>query len=268
MNINEQKRAKQGVHFDKKAEKKAMALTERQNEILKRLKENKSVGVSALAKELYVSEATIRRDLAEMKSMGLVERSHGGALLPENAEEISIFFRMEKNASEKERAATKALPHIPPFKSVFIDSSSTALALAERLDLAFKTVVTNNLQTAIQLSKKPNLNLILLGGNVHFNTNSATGSWTARQLEDFAFDLMISSCAAVIGNEVFERSLDQKEIKRAAFKRCKQRVLLIDHTKFSAHGTYRLTSLSEYDFVATDAPPPSDIDFSGVKLIY
>jgi len=245
-----------------------MSLTERQNEILKRLKENKSAGVNELAKELYVSEATIRRDLAEMKSMGLVERSHGGALLPENAEEISIFFRMEKNANEKERAATKALPHIPSFKSVFIDSSSTALALAERLDLSFKTVVTNNLQTAIQLSKKPNLNLILLGGNVHFNTNSATGSWTARQLEDFAFDLMISSCAAVIGNDVFERSLDQKEIKRAAFMRCKQKILLVDHTKFTAHGTYRLAALSDYDLVVTDAPPPENTDVGSVKMIY
>ena len=245
-----------------------MALTERQNEILKRLKEHKTAVVSVLAKELYVSEATIRRDLAEMKSMGLVERSHGGALLPENAEEISIFFRMEKNANEKERAATKALPYIPSFKSLFIDSSSTALALAERLDLNFKTVVTNNLQTAIQLSKKPNLNLILLGGNVHFNTNSATGSWTARQLEDFAFDLMISSCAAVIGDSSFERSLDQKEIKRAAFQRCKQKVLLVDHTKFTAHGTYRLAALSDYDLVVTDAPPPTDTDASNVKWIY
>jgi DeoR/GlpR family transcriptional regulator of sugar metabolism len=245
-----------------------MAMNERQHAILAFLKENKSADVAKLAKKLFVSEATIRRDLAEMKSMGLIERSHGGALLPENAEEISIFFRMEKNASEKERAATKALPYIPSFKSVFIDSSSTALALAERIDLSFKTVVTNNLQTAIQLSKKPNLNLILLGGNVHFNTNSATGSWTARQLEDFAFDLMISSCAAIIGNEAYERSLDQKEIKRAAFLRCKKRILLIDHTKFSAHGTYRLAALSEYDLVATDAPPPADIDFNGVRLIY
>ncbi|MBQ7831889.1 MAG: DeoR/GlpR transcriptional regulator [Clostridia bacterium] len=245
-----------------------MALTERQNEILKRLKENKKAVVSELAQELYVSEATIRRDLAEMKSMGLIERSHGGALLPENAEEISIFFRMEKNASEKERAATKAIFHIPPFKSVFIDSSSTALALAERIDLNFKTVVTNNLQTAIQLSKKPNINLILLGGNVHFNTNSATGSWTARQLEDFSFDLMISSCAAVIGNDVFERSLEQKEIKRAAFNRCKKRILLIDHTKFSAHGTYRLSSLSEYDLIVTDVEPPMSLEVGDAKLVY
>ena len=62
-----------------------MALTERQNEILKRLKENKTAGVNELAEELYVSEATIRRDLNEMKNMGLIERSHGGAILPENA---------------------------------------------------------------------------------------------------------------------------------------------------------------------------------------
>ena len=245
-----------------------MALTERQNEILRKLKEDKSAAVSVLAKDLYVSEATIRRDLAEMKSMGLIERSHGGALLPENSEEISIFFRMEKNASEKERAATKALPHLPTFKSVFIDSSSTALALAERIDLSYKTVVTNNLQTAIQLSKKPNINLILLGGNVHFNTNSATGSWTARQLADFSLDLMISSCAAIIGSEVFERSLEQKEIKRAAFKRCQKRILLIDHTKFSASGTYRLSALSEYDLVVTDTAPPYELEVGNTKLVY
>lgn len=245
-----------------------MALTERQNEILRWLKENKTAGVNELAKELFVSEATIRRDLAEMKNMGLIERSHGGAILPENAEEVSIFFRMEKNASEKERAVTKALPHIPTFKSVFIDSSSTALALVERLDMNYKTVVTNSLPTALQLSKKPNVNLIMLGGNVQFNTNSTTGGWTARQLEDFSFDLMISSCAAVIGNSTYERSLDQKEIKRAAFKHCAKKILIIDHTKFNAHGTYRLTELSDYDLVATDAPPPDGLDRNAIKFIY
>ncbi len=245
-----------------------MSLSERQNEILRRLKEQKSAGVKKLARELFVSEATIRRDLAEMKSMGLVERSHGGALLPENAEEISIFFRMERNAGEKERAATKALPYIPPFKSVFVDSSSTALALAERIDLSFKTAVTQNLQTAIQLSKKPNINLIMLGGNVQFNTISTTGSWTARQLADFSFDLMISSCSSVLGNDVYERSLEQKEIKRVALERCKYRILLLDHTKFGAHGTYKVSSLSEYDVVVTDAPPPRELDTGKAKFVY
>ena len=244
-----------------------MALNERQNGILAILKESKRADVAKLAKALFVSEATIRRDLAEMKSMGLIERSHGGALLPENAEEISIFFRMEKNAREKEKAATKALPHIPYFKSVFIDSSSTALALAERMDLNHKTVVTNNLQTAIQLSKKPNINLILLGGNVAYNTISATGSWTTRQLNDFSFDLMLSSCAAVIDGAAFERSLDQKELKRMAFKKSKFRVLVIDHTKFGAHGTYRMADLNEYDFVVSDIIPDGIDNLENVKFV-
>ena len=134
-----------------------MALNERQDGILGIIKEQKRVTVEELASIFFVSEATIRRDLTEMKAMGLVERSHGGAFLPENSEEVSLFYRMERNAGEKERAATKALPHIPPFKSVFIDSSSTALALAEKMDFSYKTVVTNNLQTAIQLSKRPNV---------------------------------------------------------------------------------------------------------------
>ncbi len=245
-----------------------MALNERQNEILRLLKEQKKVNVNKLAKLFYVSEATIRRDLAEMNGMGLVERSHGGAILPENSEEISIFFRMEKNATEKERAATKALPHIPPFKSVFIDSSSTALALAERMDFSYKTVVTNNLQTATQLSKKPNVTLIMLGGIVQYNTISATGSWTARQLDDFKFDLMISSCAAVLDGNAYERSIDQKEIKRAAFERSEKRVLLIDHTKFGAHGAYRWNALEAYDLVATDSPPPYELDGRDIKFIY
>ena len=174
---------------------------------------------------------------------------------------------MEKNAREKEKAATKALPHIPYFKSVFIDSSSTALALAERMDLNHKTVVTNNLQTAIQLSKKPNINLILLGGNVAYNTISATGSWTTRQLSDFSFDLMLSSCASVQDGGAYERSLDQKELKRMAFKRSKVRVLVIDHTKFGAHGTYRLADLDEYNFVVTDAIPDGINGLENVKFL-
>lgn len=245
-----------------------MALNERQNEILRLLKEQKKVSVTRLAKLFYVSEATVRRDLSEMNAMGLVERSHGGAILPENSEEISIFFRMEKNANEKEKVATKALPHIPPFKSVFIDSSSTTLALAERMDFNFKTVVTNNLQTAIQLSKKTNVTLIMLGGTVQYNTISATGSWTARQLDDFRFDLMISSCAAVLDGNSYERSLDQKEIKRAAFERSQKRMLLIDHTKFGAHGAYRLTGLESYDLVVTDAPPPKELEGKDIKFIF
>lgn len=229
-----------------------MTLNERHNRIMEMLKENKTVNVKALSGMLFVSEATVRRDLSEMQKLGLIERSHGGAILPDNADEVSIFVRMNKNSKEKERAATNALAIIPKFRSVFIDSSSTALALAERMDLSYKTVVTNNLETAMRLSKKENVNLIILGGSVQYNTVSATGSFTARQVEEFSFDLMIASCAAVNGEEVFERSFEQKEIKSAAMRRSKTKMLIFDSTKYGEYGAYKVCDLSDFDYVATD----------------
>ena len=53
-----------------------MAINERHNSILSILKKNRTANVKELAKKLFVSEATVRRDLTEMKRLGLVERSH------------------------------------------------------------------------------------------------------------------------------------------------------------------------------------------------
>ena len=193
--------------------------------------------------------------------------SEATAILPDNAKEISLFVRMSENSREKEIAATNALPHIPEFRTVFIDSSSTALALAERMELSFKTVVTNNLQTAIQLSKKRDVNLIILGGSVQYNTVSATGSFTARQIEEFSFDLMICSCAAVKGNEVYERSLEQREIKNAARKRSKCCILLFDSTKYNGCGAYKSGNLSDFDAVFSDSLPADIQDVEESNII-
>lgn len=243
-------------------------LNERYQAIMDILTETGKASVRALATQLFVSEATVRRDLAEMKTMGLIERGHGQAILADRSEEVSLFIRMNENAGEKERAAAHALGSLPEFHSVFIDSSTTALALAQRMDLRFKTVVTNGLQTAILLSKKKDINLILLGGGVQYNTVSATGSWTVRQLGDFSFDLMLSSCAAISEDEVLERTMEQREIKHAAFLRSRYRVLVVDHFKFATSGTYRLASLHDYDLVATDIKPPETLLGKGIRFVY
>ena len=232
-----------------------MALDERKSRIVDYLKENRRASVKELASLLFVSEATVRRELTELQKLGMLERSHGGAIIQDNAEEISIFVRMNENSKEKELAATNALPHIPKFGTVFIDSSSTALALAERMDLSHKTVVTNNIETAIRLSKKKDINLIILGGSVQYNTVSATGSYTVRQIEEFSFDLVIASCAAVRGSELYERSIEQKEIKLAAFRRSKYKVLVFGSSKYEGYGAYKLGDASDFDLIATDKKP-------------
>ena len=57
-----------------------MLAAERQAMIVELIKENGSVQVDELAKELNVSSMTIRRDLMKLESGNMIERCHGGAV--------------------------------------------------------------------------------------------------------------------------------------------------------------------------------------------
>lgn len=225
----------------------------RKEEILTILRKNGSATVDDLAKKLYVSRATVRRDLTELQDLGLLRRSHGGAVILEAADEVSILVRMTENASLKTQIARKAMEHLPTdFKTVFLDNSSTVLAVAQQMSLAEKTVVTNSLQAVSLLSRIRGINLIVPGGTVSPHGHAITGSWTNMLMADFRFDLMLSSCSALDTHGAFESSLDQREIKRTVFNRSAFRVLLADQSKFDQQGTYLLEPLSAFDMLIFD----------------
>lgn len=235
---------------------KQMQHNERHEKILDYLREHKTARVNELARLLFVSETTVRRELEAMQSLGLAERTHGGAILHESADEISVFVRAKANPKEKEKLATTAQALLPDFATLFLDSSTTALTLAGRLDLRRKTVVTDSLQAAMLLSKKSAITPVMLGGEVSYRSDSVTGSMTVRQLGEFRFDLMIASCAAVTEEGAFENSLGICEVKKAAFANSRKRILLADAGKFNRRGTYLLAPLDGFDFVVTDSKPP------------
>lgn len=233
-----------------------MLTNERQDKILQTLRQNGTATVREIARTLYVSEATVRRDLKQMQDLGLLKRSHGGAVLLEKADEISIFVRMTENAHEKERAASCALRHIPnDFKTVFLDSSSTVLALAQRMDLSQKTVVTNGLQTVARLAGVRGIDLVIPGGKISHTGASVAGGWTNNLLAEFHFDLMLASCAAVGEEGAFETSIEQRELKRTVFARSNRRILIADHTKFTANASYLFRGLADFDAVVFDEIP-------------
>lgn len=228
-------------------------LSHRESQILNILKEKKYAKIEEIAKEIYVSEATVRRDVAKLKSLGLLERDHGGAIFVENSEEVHIFVRREQDPFEKLATAQIALQHLPEFNSVFIDNSSTLLALAKLMDFKHKTVVTNGITLAGELSKKEHINVIVPAGNVMNNSNSITGPLTAGTLLDMNFDLYLGSCAAVNENGTYESSSEQAEIKRVVMNNSQKKILLVDRTKFSKKATFRTARLTGYDVIYTNA---------------
>ena len=234
-------------------ENKDLFVSERFRMILDYLEVHKRATVEEIANKLYVSPATVRRDFASMQKLGMLQRTHGGAIYLSASEDVSIFVRMEKESASKEMVATVAMNHLPEFKSCFIDNSSTAFALATRLDLSFKTIVTNGLEVAAKLSEKKNVEVIFLGGVIRYSNFASTGIYPCKMLEDFNLDVMFSGAASIKPEGAFERSLETMEIKQSAFRRCRKRILLVDKSKFSENFIYRTAPLKEYDFVCTDA---------------
>src|SRR5262249_44764749 len=67
------------------------------------------VDSEALCRKLRVSESTIRRDLIELESRGVVRRVHGGALSLQVRDEALDFGRLANSShSEKERIGKAA----------------------------------------------------------------------------------------------------------------------------------------------------------------
>ena len=239
--------------MEQKEETKEMFNKERFKIISDYLKEHNRATVEELSKKLFVSLATIRRDLNEMQKMGLIQRTHGGAISIDSSDEVNIFVRIEKNSIDKEKTAALAMDKIPSFSSVFIDNSSTCLALAERMDFQYKTIITNGLQLAMKMSTKKNVKVIFLGGVIQYSTYSTDGSLTIDMLDNFHTDLMLSSCAAIREDGTYEPSIETMQIKKEAMKRSDKKILLVDKNKFGNSYSYRSANLKQYDMIFTNA---------------
>ena len=224
----------------------------RYDTILDYLKRNKRATVAQLSSLVYVSEATMRRDLRDMQRLGLLKRVHGGAIYSEATDEVAIAVRQNVNIQEKEETAFIAISALPEYETLFVDNSSTCLALVMRMNLTHKVVVTNGFRIASALLENDQVRIIMPGGELRKNTDFA-GSMTCAALRDFHFDLMLCSCAAISPEGAYETSLAVKDLKRTAMELSERCVLLADRTKFQATAPYRTAGLRNFDRIFTNA---------------
>lgn len=237
---------------------------ERYKKIKELLENENKLTVKDIATTLYVSPATVRRDLSAMQTLGMIRRIRGGALVKNNSKEASILLRKEENIAEKIRIGSIAAKYIPEFKSIFIDNSSTCLAFLRQFDFSYKTVVTNGLQCALELSRNDKCNLILLGGKIWSQTDSTDGPYSLQMLKDFHIDLMLSSCACIRKDGTYEVSSDTSLLKKTAYGITEKHILLIDKTKFIKDTIYHTKSLRDYDLIVTDAGEDILKDYRGL----
>ena len=230
-----------------------MLQLQRQNDIIRLLKANKEMTVKELCSELFCSPATVRRDLCELETQGLIKRSFGGAVFNDSFfDQQPLSIRGVKNISEKQRICAKAAQFISEGDTVFIDASSTTFFLAAYLkDIPNVTVITNNPHLNIELSQMGVKNYCT-GGKMLNSSIALVGSEAERFVRGVRANVFFFSARGFCDGKIYDSSKDERDIKIAMLENCERAFFLCDSTKRDKAFTFVVADAESIDAVIAE----------------
>jgi DeoR family fructose operon transcriptional repressor len=238
----------------------AMPAALRRAQILERIRREGGVTIAELSRAHAVSNMTAHRDLEQLAREGLVQRVRGGAqALGEGGAAASHptawDHRIGQAAAAKEAIADHAAGLIAAGSTIFLDASSTALALATRLmeDPPYElTLVTNSPMIAATLRAEP-IHVVVCPGELDQPTRTITGRWTVEFLGRLNFDTAFVSCAGLTLEAGLTTSRSPiADVLRAARGVAGQTIALVDSTKFGRASLVSIARAQELDAIVTD----------------
>lgn len=229
----------------------AIERDERESQILSRLAKGDSLQVAKLARELGVSEVTIRADLRTLQERGLLTRTHGGA---EPTGYRDILERKSQHPAEKDRIAAAAAELVRDHDQIMIEAGTTTAGIVGHLaGRRGVQIVTNSTLVFANARLNPNLAVILTGGTFHRASESLVGPVALRTIADFNVRL------AFLGTDGFtvERGLttgfaEGVEVLRAMRERAQESWLVADSSKYGQVGFASVMPLARLSGVITD----------------
>lgn len=209
---------------------------------------------------------TARRDLAELERRGVLQRTHGGAVLPlASAHEDSFARRLRVAAEAKRRMAIAAVAAMRPRETVFLDSSTTSWFVARRLvetGIA-ATVLTNSLPISqlVLEQGRDGLELISVGGSLRRLTRSFVGPVAVNTVRAHFADRLIFSVKGIAdGGILTDADPLEAEVKRAMIEQAAEAVLLIDRSKLAVRGLSAIAGLDAVSTVLADGLTAAEIE--------
>jgi DeoR/GlpR family transcriptional regulator of sugar metabolism len=233
---------------------------ERRESILSYLSSRDRGTVGDLAQLLGVSEVTIRKDLDQLESQGLLTRTHGGARVSGRGRlELHFSAREQQQIEEKRRIAQAAAALIAPHQSIFLDASTTALQIARLIkDREDLLVVTNGLYTALELTFSQGITTIVVGGRMRRRSSSLVSMTSYAMVERLRLDLGFFGAAGVTPRDgLMESDVDEAQLKQSMVTFSATVVGVVDSTKL---GVTRLNAFAlprEIDRIITDRAAPA-----------
>lgn len=229
-----------------------MLTPERHQMILGLLTEKDVIRIHEIVEVTGASESTIRRDLSELEELHLLKRIHGGAASIQNKiEEPTVIEKAVKNEQEKVAIAKYAASLVKERDSIFIDAGTTTYHMLPYLPQNI-VVVTNGVDTALQLSKRQ-IKTILLGGELKAGTLSVVGREAVRNISQYRFDkcfLGINGIDLVHG--ITTPDPEEAYVKQLAMQFSDATFVLCDSNKFSRVTFAKVGDLQEVTVITDD----------------
>jgi len=222
------------------------------------------VGVANIAREIGISDMTIRRDLEVLERDGLIQRSHGGAVLAAPANVIpaepSYAARRNLNRAAKQAIAAAAAALVTPGQAIGLDVGSTvaclAAVLASRENIE---VITNSLQTILAMPQPILPEVFILGGHLRPREGSLCGGITRAQLAGHFMDNVFIGVAGIDANGIYDYAPEEAEIKTIFMQQSSAVTVLCDSTKFGRRSFVRVCGFESITSIIMDCEPPEDI---------
>ena len=231
-----------------------MNAAERRMEIFRLLQENQSVEVVELAARFNVTTMTIRRDLAVFEKQGLITTNYGGAYLNKGMSiEPSFSIKSTQRIDKKQMIGYEAAKMIRDGDVIIIDCGTTTLQLAKYLKGKKLTVITNSWPVVSFLGGQPKIKLLLAPGEYDDISAGTFGISTAKFIGNFHADRVFigtHGCSPEQGASVPE--MYDAEMKRVLLAAGKEKILMVDHSKFGVKCLAKHAELSEFDYIITD----------------
>lgn len=246
---------------------------DRQKEIIKYLKEYRSLKIAELSEQLQVTRETIRKDLYDLEEKNLIKKVHGGAILNKTGIETKYASRKSTNFEEKKAIASEAASHVSDGDTVYIDyGTTTLLFVRELLEKKDITVVTNSIPIANELMEETDFEVIMLGGSVRKNERSLAGPLAYRSIQNLFVDIGVFGIAGVDNHAGFTNvHVGESEVSRQILQHSQKSIVLADHSKFGTVTMNKVADINEVDLLITDSQVEeaviADLRTNGIAII-
>ncbi len=212
--------------------------------------------VRELSEKLFVSEPTVRRDIAVMREKELVDCRRGTVTLKTRYPDhrIPLFVRDIEHNEEKKAIALSAVKHIRDGDVIMLDASTTVYHIVPHLAV-FKNilVITSGARTAMETASM-GIKTICTGGEMLTESFSYIGSDAEQILSKYNANVAFFSCRGISEDgRVTDPSIGENSIRRIMMKNAEKSVLLCDRSKLGHSFLHTLCHTSELDDVITNA---------------